>query len=80
MCVHARARECMCVHPRAHARVHVIAYRPSNLESVSQTQLCSDNDNCCHTNTETEVANQTTDLIQTWHTDTKPTSPSIDPT
>ena len=46
--------------------------------SVSQGRFCSDNCTCCHT--EIEVADQTFHLTQTQYTDTRPTSPSADPT
>ena len=45
--------------------------------SVPQRRICSDNFTCCHT--EIEVADQTFHLTQSQYTDTRPTSPSIDP-
>ena len=45
--------------------------------SVPLGQICSDNFTCCHT--ETEVADQTFHPTQSQYTDTRPTSPSIDP-
>ena len=45
--------------------------------SVSQGRICTDNNTCCHT--ETEVADQTFYLTQSQYTDTGPTSPSADP-
>ena len=44
---------------------------------VSQRLICSGNCTCCHT--ETEVADQIFNLIQSQYTDTGPTSPSADP-
>ena len=46
--------------------------------SVSQGRIWSDNFTCCHT--ETEVADPTIYLTQSQYTDTRPTSPSADPT
>ena len=45
--------------------------------SVSKGPICSDNCMCCHT--ETEVADPTCYLIQSWYTDTGQTSSSTDP-
>ena len=45
--------------------------------SVSQGRICSDNSTCCHT--ETKVADPTSHLTQSQYTDTRATSPSIDP-
>ena len=45
--------------------------------SVSQGWICSDNFTCCHT--EIEVADQTVYLTQSQYTDTRLTSPSVDP-
>ena len=42
-----------------------------------QRRICKDNGKCCHT--EIEVANQICYFIQSRYTDTRPTSPSIDP-
>ena len=44
---------------------------------VSQGRIYSDNFTCCHT--EMEVAEKTSHLTQSQHTDTGPTSPSADP-
>ena len=44
---------------------------------VCQGRICSDNCTCCHT--EMEVADQTFHLTQAEYTDTRPTSPSVDP-
>ena len=46
--------------------------------SVSQGRICTDNFTCCHT--EIKVADPTFHLIQSQFTDTRPTSPSTDPT
>ena len=50
---------------------------PQQHASVSQGRICLDKFTCCHT--ETKVADQTFYLIQSWYTDTGPTSPSADP-
>ena len=50
----------------------------SQLASISQGRICSDSCKCCHT--EIEVADQTCCLIQSHDNDTRPTSPSTDPT
>ena len=44
--------------------------------SVSLGQICLDNCICCHT--ETETADQTCYLTESWYTDTGQTSPSTD--
>ena len=46
--------------------------------SVSQGRICTDNFTCCYT--EIEVADPTLYLTQSQYTDTRPTSPSTDPT
>ena len=45
--------------------------------SVSQGRICSDNFTCCHT--KIKVVDQTFYLTQSQYTDTRPTSPSVDP-
>ena len=45
--------------------------------SASQEWICTDNFTCCHP--EVEAADQTFYLTQSQYTDTRPTSPSVDP-
>ena len=55
----------------------LIAFRPSDMLSVSQGRVCAENFTCCHT--EVEVADPTCYLNRSQYTDTWPTSPSTDP-
>ena len=56
-------------------RLHLLfvdSQRPSNVQSASQGQVCSDDGTCCHT--ETEVADQTYNLTLSWYTAIGPVS------